>query len=78
MNYYGKVLDERFSGDFLKQALLQVPYDKPFRGPTYYRSGDYTYCMDSVGDFYEFSGKEYIYYHNSCIYQCMFHGGIVK
>ena len=33
MNYVGRVTGENFSGDFLKEALLNVPEDKPFRGP---------------------------------------------
>ena len=32
MNYAGSVLSEKFSGDFLKEALLAVPYEHPFRG----------------------------------------------
>ena len=32
MNYAGRVLGENFKGDFLKEALLKVPFDKPFRG----------------------------------------------
>ena len=33
MNYIGRVTGDNFSGDFLKEALLLVPEDKPFRGP---------------------------------------------
>ena len=33
MNYYGRVIEENFNGDFLKEALLQVDEELPFRGP---------------------------------------------
>ena len=33
MNYIGRVTGDDFSGDFLKEALLRVPQDMPFRGP---------------------------------------------
>lgn len=36
MNYVGRVTGNHFSGDFLKEALLHVPHDKPFRGPDNY------------------------------------------
>ena len=38
MNYAGRVVDERFSGPFLKAALLRVPEDLLFRGPPLYLS----------------------------------------
>ena len=46
MNYIGRVTGDHFSGDFLKEALLHVPEDKPFRGPESYSNGDYTYHCD--------------------------------
>ena len=39
MNYVGRVTGQPFSGDFLKEALLHVPEDKPYRGPQEYLSG---------------------------------------
>ncbi len=36
MNYMGRVLDDNFSGDFLKKCLLAVNPDNPFRGPEIY------------------------------------------
>lgn len=39
MNYVGRVTGTPFSGDFLKEALLRVPFDKPFRGPEEYTEG---------------------------------------
>ena len=31
MNYIGRVTGENFNVDFLKEALLNVPFEKPFR-----------------------------------------------
>ena len=78
MNYAGRVTGEHFSGDFLKEALLHVPEEKPFRGPRKYINGDYAYSCDTEGDFDWFRGKETIDYQGEQIYECFFHGGIIK
>ena len=78
MNYVGRVIGEKFSGDFLKEALLQVPEDKPFRGPDEFTDSDYTYKCDIDGDYEWFRGKEIISYQGTLIYECYFHGGIIK
>jgi hypothetical protein len=79
MNYYGIVTDkEHFSGDFLKEVLLRVPEDKPFRGPSEYSDGDYKYTCEVSGDFAYFCGKEEIFYCGEKIYECLFHGGDVE
>ena len=43
MNYYGRVIEENFNGDFLKEALLQVDEELPFRGPLFYQRGVVAY-----------------------------------
>ena len=78
MNYIGRVIGDSFSGDFLKEALLLVPEDKPFRGPKDYSNGDYHYHCDIDGDFEWFQGKEVISYKGKEIYECVFHGGLVE
>jgi hypothetical protein len=78
MNYVGRVTGENFSGDFLKEALLRVPEDKPFRGPAEYSNGDYSYQCRIDGDYEWFQGKETISYKGSQIYECYFHGGLIK
>ena len=78
MNYIGRVIGSPFSGDFLKEALLRVPEDKPFRGPETYSNGDYTYHCETEGTFGWFHGKETICYKGSQIYECIFHGGLVE
>lgn len=78
MNYVGRVIGENFSGDFLKEALLRVPEDKPFRGPSEYTDGDYTYKCDIDGGYEWFQGKEIISLKGNLIYECYFHGGLIK
>jgi hypothetical protein len=78
MNYVGRVIGNHFSGDFLKEALLHVPCEKPYRGPEKYENGDYTYSCSVDGDFDWFQGKETIDYQGKLIYECYFHGGMIK
>jgi transcriptional regulator with XRE-family HTH domain len=75
MNYCGRVLDDRFSGDFLKAALLRVPAEKPFRGPEWFQEGEYLYRCSAEGDLTWFQGYEEIYHQEIKVYECYFHGG---
>lgn len=77
MNYAGRVTGDNFSGDFLKEALLAVPSDKPYRGPEEYVNGDYVYKCEVSGSFEWFQGKEEIYYRGKMIYECYYHGSII-
>ena len=78
MNYSGRVIGENFSGEFLKAALREVPFDKPYRGPTYYQDGDYTYLCKVDGTFEWYQGYEEILHQDVRIYECYFHGGKVR
>jgi len=78
MNYIGRVIGDNFSGDFLKEALLNVPQEYPFRGPPQYKNGDYTYMCSIIGDFHWFNGSEEIFFSEKKIYECLFHGGDIK
>lgn len=78
MNYAGRVTGEKFSGDFLKAALLKVPYDKPFRGPERYEENGYEYKCGVSGNFEWFQGYETISLNGSEIYECYFHGGKIE
>jgi hypothetical protein len=78
MNYSGRVIGEKFSGDFLKSALREAPYEKPYRGPVYFHDGDYTYVCKVDGAFEWYQGYEEILYCDNKIYECYFHGGRVK
>ena len=78
MNYMGRVLDDKFSGDFLKEALRAADKKMPYRGPEIYQSGEYTYRCKVTGDFTWFQGYEEIYWNDIKVYECLFHGGLVK
>ena len=78
MNYIGRVTGSSFSGDFLKEALLHVPEDMPYRSPEKYVNGDYTYSCSLEGDFDWFQGKETISYRGNQIYECLYHGGLIR
>ena len=78
MNYIGRVTGENFSGDFLREALLNVPIEMPSRGPEHYSHGDYTYTCAVNGGFEWFQGHEVILYKAAEIYDCYFHGGLLK
>jgi len=78
MNYAGRVIGENFSGDFLKDALLHVPETQPYRGPQEYADGDYVYRCETDGDFDWFQGRETISHQGKKIYECVFHGGMIR
>ena len=78
MNYMGRVLNDRFSGDFLKEALRNADKSMPYRGPEIYQSGEYTYRCSVTGDFTWFQGYEEIYLNDKKVYECVFHGGLLR
>ncbi len=78
MNYFGRVLADRFSGDFLKEALRHADKKMPYRGPEIYQSGEFTYKCNVTGDFNWFQGFEEIYLNETKVYECVFHGGTLR
>ncbi len=78
MNYSGRNLGEDFSGNFLKEALLHVSEEYPFRGPLVYKSGDYSYHCKIDGDVEWFQGYEEMFLLERRVYECYFHGGMIK
>lgn len=78
MNYIGRVLDESFSGNFLKEVLSLVAKENPYRGPIMYEKGQYQYHCIINGEFEWFQGYEEIYFNSIKVYECFFHGGIIK
>lgn len=78
MNYYGIEINEKFSSNFLKQALLNVDKDMPYRGKSIFKDGDYTYTCNVEGNFEYFSGNETIYFQEEKVFVCCFTGGIIK
>jgi len=78
MNYAGRVLSDKFSGNFLKEALRKADVNMPYRGPEYYQAGEYTYKAKVSGDIDWFQGYEEIYWQNEKVYECYFHGGVLR
>lgn len=78
MNYIGRIIADGFSGDFLKECLLLVPREYPYRGPLVYQNGEYKYHCIVNGKFEWFNGYEEIFYNNIKVYECIFHGGAIK
>ncbi|WP_051624030.1 DUF5680 domain-containing protein [Clostridium akagii] len=78
MNYRGRIIEDGFSGDFLKECLLLVPKEYPYRGPLVYQKGDYKYHCKVNGEFEWFNGYEEIFYNDIKVYECIFHGGCIK
>lgn len=78
MNYMGRVLSDGFSGNFLKEALRAADKKMPYRGPEFYQSGEFTYRCKVTGDFTWFQGYEEIYSGDNKVYECVFHGGLVR
>lgn len=78
MNYIGRVLTEPFSGEFLKEALMNVQKSKPYRGPMIYSNGDYHYHCTVNGEFNWFQGYDEVFYEDKKVYECYFHGGRIK
>lgn len=77
MNYYGKECKE-FPIEVLKKAMLTVSKENPYRGQPVFKDGDYTYICEVDGEFEKFSGRENIYLNNEKVFECIFHGGIIK
>lgn len=78
MNYIGRVLSDNFCGDFLKQALSHVPQNKPYRGPAEFSDGSFVYRCFVDGEFDWFIGFEEIMFGSEKVYECRFHGGLIK
>lgn len=78
MNYMGRVISDMFSGDFLKEALRAADMDMPYRGPEYYQAGEYIYRCKVSGDFGWYQGEEEITCAGRRVYECCFHGGLLR
>ena len=78
MNYCGRVIGDSFSGDFLKAALQSVSRDMPYRGPSFFEEQGFVYQCKVSGDMTWFQGYEDICYDNEKIYECYFHGGVIR
>ena len=83
MNYIGqtKKKNKIFSKKiylFLKGALRKCDLENPFRGPKKYSKENFEYFNSTRGDFSFFEGKEKIFYKGKEVYECNYHGGLIK
>lgn len=80
MVYYGWI-----SGDtavdpiyaILRNALMKMPEEYPYRGPKEYGEGGYSYTNSWRGELEQFSGEEKIIQGGKLIYKANYLGGIV-
>lgn len=78
MNYIGRIIGEGFSGTFLRECLLLVPEEYPYRGPMVHQNGEYKYHCVVNGDFNWFNGYEEMFCNDVKVYECIFHGGCIN
>lgn len=62
---------------FLKQALIKMPEDKPFRGPSELTIDDWQYRNEVKGTIESFRGQEEILHKGTKVYEANFIGGLV-
>jgi hypothetical protein len=62
----------------LRQALLAVPSERPFRGPLRFQSGGFRYVNDWQGDVTEFFGEEQIERDGTRVFRLRYNGGLIR
>ena len=66
MNYYGFILFNKVNSEkvyaFLRKAMSLVDKQRPFRGPSSFKDGDFEYLDESEGDAGRFKGTEKIFF----------------
>lgn len=79
MNYYGEVLpscsDPKSIYSFLKEAMLLINPEYPFRGPAQLEKQNFKYTNSQNGSLDNFHGIESIYENEEKIYVLYYHGG---
>lgn len=81
MNYYGETASEASVEDiyeFLREALKQIPRNKPFRGPAEYKGKRFKYVNSVEGRIEKFKGTEKILLNGNLVYLLNYHGGTVE
>jgi len=63
---------------FLRQALLAVRDDRPFRGPPQFENDSFRYVNTSSGDVAEFHGEEQIHRGGIKVYGLRYSGGLLR
>jgi hypothetical protein len=63
---------------FLRKALLAIPEQLPFRGPTQFGEGAFRYANISQGEIGEFHGEESIARDGVKVYTLRYSGGLIR
>jgi uncharacterized protein DUF5680 len=63
---------------FLRQALLAIRDDRPFRGPPLFENASFGYVNTSSGDLAEFHGEEQIHRGGVKVYGLRYSGGLLR
>jgi hypothetical protein len=80
MVYYGRVVEAIESNPVygvLRNVLMQMPEDYPYRGPREYKDREYTYTNSWKGEVDRFAGEEQIQQEEKLIYKANYMGGLV-
>ncbi len=79
LNYFGEVVAKQTRPvkiySFLREAMLQITPENPFRGPAHLQLGDLRYENLVNGEFERFHGVESIYEGDLRVYILYYHGG---
>jgi hypothetical protein len=71
-----KFIEETF--DFLKKALRNFDSAMPFRGPAYFKEGDFEYTFEIKGDYRYFTGREAIQHKGKEVFFQDVMGSLIK
>ncbi len=80
MVYYGwveKGVETNQVYQILRNALIRMPEDYPFRGPKKYQEGELVYTNSWGGEIEQFSGEEKITHGEKLIYKANYVGGLI-
>lgn len=83
MVYGGKGMEDNRYGiveptfDFLKEALMRVTPNLPYRGPENFKANEWQYKLKVNGDLAGFDGKEVIFKDKELVFSQIIFGGVV-
>jgi hypothetical protein len=80
MVYYGRVaqgFNPKEVFQFLKEALLSMPQEAPYRGNKYLSRDDFEYFNEYTGKVDDFEGREKITFKGVACYEARYFGGLV-
>ncbi|MEA3434889.1 MAG: DUF5680 domain-containing protein [Thermodesulfobacteriota bacterium] len=82
MNYFGEILpsdsEPKKIYSFLKEAMLLISPEYPFRGPAKLENQNFRYENQQYGSLDRFHGIESIYENNKKVYILYYHGGRIQ